>query len=679
MTSRLRFSVHSAIRTAVAILVCAQLLPAQPRVRTLNAQSQQQWAAVLAMHDARSVHDTVVLDAALASTVAPLRATAARVIGLNRVVSRYALLRSRILFDTDSAVASDAAFALGLARDSASCEALKRALLRSATGVAAAWALGELGSQCSEFAPLLSALTQPDVRAALVRTAGLWKVFPDTSVGLAFTRATSTNERWSALYAFARARRSYGGQFALAASHDRDASIRELAARLFATTFQPEPLNPSVAATLTRLMHDSAAHVRIAAIRSLATFRTVSREPIVARWPSERDKNVRVTLATALGQVATANDTIWATWWRSDTTHIVRRSLIASAWQAGAIAELEAASSDSLATHSDFRLRIAMLNGAGSRAEPRDYRAITKMLRDADHRVRAAAVGALVDSREKFRDSLDWRAMALTALGDDDVGVRQNALAAFVKSAAARDIPLALDAYRRAERDSTADAQETALAVIVSAWRQDSVAFSDSLRTQLSALPAPNELLLQMTARVVTPLAHWQRSATPSSASSVDYARIVREIVAPALAGKPSFLLVETSRGPIRIMLDGVQTPMTVNHLSALAKRGYFGGMRFHRVVPAFVAQGGDPRGDGSGGPGSTIRDELNRTPYRRGAVGMALSGPDTGGSQFFFTLAQQPHLDGRYTVFARVVAGFAAMDALVQGDDLRTIKVVVR
>jgi cyclophilin family peptidyl-prolyl cis-trans isomerase len=113
---------------------------------------------------------------------------------------------------------------------------------------------------------------------------------------------------------------------------------------------------------------------------------------------------------------------------------------------------------------------------------------------------------------------------------------------------------------------------------------------------------------------------------------------------------------------------------MTAFHLSALARRDYFRGQRFHRVVPAFVVQGGDPRGDGSGGPGVAIRDELNRLRYLRGAVGMALSGPDTGGSQFFLTLAPQPHLDGHYTVFGRVIRGAAVMDAIAQGDALRTI-----
>ena len=90
--------------------------------------------------------------------------------------------------------------------------------------------------------------------------------------------------------------------------------------------------------------------------------------------------------------------------------------------------------------------------------------------------------------------------------------------------------------------------------------------------------------------------------------------------------------------------------------------------------MPNFVIQDGDPRGDGSGGPGTVIRDEINRRRYDRGALGMALSGPDTGGSQFFITHSPQPHLDGGYTVFGHVVTGWDVLDLIVQGDRIRRI-----
>ena len=132
---------------------------------------------------------------------------------------------------------------------------------------------------------------------------------------------------------------------------------------------------------------------------------------------------------------------------------------------------------------------------------------------------------------------------------------------------------------------------------------------------------------------------------------------------------------VETERGALRLELAGREAPLTVLSFLQLAAQGYFDGLAFHRVVPDFVVQSGDPRGDGWGGPGYALRDEINRLRYGRGMVGMALSGPDTGGSQFFITLAPQPHLDGGYTVFGRVVAGEEVLDRIRQGDRILRIR----
>ncbi|MBW8771741.1 MAG: peptidylprolyl isomerase [Gemmatimonadetes bacterium] len=112
----------------------------------------------------------------------------------------------------------------------------------------------------------------------------------------------------------------------------------------------------------------------------------------------------------------------------------------------------------------------------------------------------------------------------------------------------------------------------------------------------------------------------------------------------------------------------------STSSLLRLADRGYFDGIRWHRVVPNFVVQAGDPRGDGNGGPGWSIRDEINRRRYNAWTVGMALSGPDTGGSQWFITLAPEPHLDGNYTVFGRLRAGNTNALKVVQGDQIRRI-----
>lgn len=133
---------------------------------------------------------------------------------------------------------------------------------------------------------------------------------------------------------------------------------------------------------------------------------------------------------------------------------------------------------------------------------------------------------------------------------------------------------------------------------------------------------------------------------------------------------------IETARGEIEIELFIGDAPRTVSNFMRLAREGFYDGLRFHRVVPNFVLQAGDPRGDSSGGPGYTIRCEINEGFYMRGSVGMALDGKDTGGSQFFITLLPQPHLNGRYTLFGHVRDGFEVLDRIEPGDRIRRIRI---
>ncbi|HVF31009.1 MAG TPA: peptidylprolyl isomerase [Pyrinomonadaceae bacterium] len=136
--------------------------------------------------------------------------------------------------------------------------------------------------------------------------------------------------------------------------------------------------------------------------------------------------------------------------------------------------------------------------------------------------------------------------------------------------------------------------------------------------------------------------------------------------------------LITTQKGAFTMDLMPEAAPLTVDNFIKLAQAGYFNGLEVHRVVPNFVMQDGDPRGDGNGGPGWSIRCEMNMVPYERGIVGMALSGKDTGGSQWFVTHSPQPHLDGGYTVFGRVnETGMQVVDNLARGDKILTVKIV--
>lgn len=133
---------------------------------------------------------------------------------------------------------------------------------------------------------------------------------------------------------------------------------------------------------------------------------------------------------------------------------------------------------------------------------------------------------------------------------------------------------------------------------------------------------------------------------------------------------------ITTQRGIIRVELLADDAPVTVRNFTDLAEAGFYDGMRFHRVVPNFVIQAGCPRGDGWGDPGYAIRCEYNPVRYDPYVMGMALSGKDTGGSQWFITQTAQPHLDGRYTVFGRVIDGFDVVDHTLQGDPIMAIRV---
>lgn len=150
--------------------------------------------------------------------------------------------------------------------------------------------------------------------------------------------------------------------------------------------------------------------------------------------------------------------------------------------------------------------------------------------------------------------------------------------------------------------------------------------------------------------------------------TDADYKRALARI------GRSVRAVVTTSNGSFTIELLPDLAPLTVDNFVQLAQRGYFRNVTIHRVVPNFVIQDGDPRGDGNGGPGYQIRCEINQAPYDRATVGMALSGKDTGGSQWFVTHSPQPHLDGGYTVFGRVVAGMDVVDRIVRGDVIQSI-----
>ena len=155
--------------------------------------------------------------------------------------------------------------------------------------------------------------------------------------------------------------------------------------------------------------------------------------------------------------------------------------------------------------------------------------------------------------------------------------------------------------------------------------------------------------------------------------------------ISPALAqttpqgGKKVKAIITMEKGgEIVIEFFPEDAPKTVENFVTLAKKGFYDGLAFHRVEPGFVVQGGDPKGDGTGGPGYKIKAEFNKQPHVRGAVAMARSNdPDSAGSQFYITLAPANFLDGKYTVFGKVTSGMDVVDKIQKGDKMKSVKIV--
>jgi peptidyl-prolyl cis-trans isomerase B (cyclophilin B) len=164
----------------------------------------------------------------------------------------------------------------------------------------------------------------------------------------------------------------------------------------------------------------------------------------------------------------------------------------------------------------------------------------------------------------------------------------------------------------------------------------------------------------------VVPTAAWAQAPKPAET-----------LKGPARVTQTAEIAMEKG-GIIKIEFFPDDAPKTVENFVTLAKKGFYNGLIFHRVIPGFMAQGGDPKGDGTGGPGYTIKDEFNKQKHVRGAVAMArTSAPNSSGSQFYICFEPQPHLDGGYVVFGKVVSGMNIVDNIKKGDKMKSVTIV--
>ena len=316
----------------------------------------------------------------------------------------------------------------------------------------------------------------------------------------------------------------------------------------------------------------------------------------------------------------------------------------------------------------EWRVRAALATSLGTLAPEVAVPRLTLMLDDPDVRVIPAVLESLV--KLGAGNVVD---VLLRHLKADDAIVRTAAASSLGELRPPGGEQALADAYRSGLRDSSYAARAAALAALT---KYGVPAAVPVLRTAL----ADKDWAVRVRAALLL------KQLDPASASDVE--RQIRP--APTMRPADGYQLtrlvsppystqayIDTDRGTIQIELAMIEAPLTVENFVTLARSGFFNGRTFHRVVPDFVIQSGDPRGDGEGGPGYTIRDEMNERLYLRGAVGMALDPwPDTGGSQFFVVHSPQPHLDAKYTLFGRVVSGMEIVDRIEQGDLIRRVRV---
>jgi cyclophilin family peptidyl-prolyl cis-trans isomerase/HEAT repeat protein len=695
--------VHTSVTRCAALVVAlvaagtvsAQSVsaPAAPAARApvLSDSEVLHYAAILGMVDATQP-DSVSLGRAMSSKSLPLRLEAVRAAGQMDVETLTPKLR-HLLRDRDTTVAAAAAFSLGLMRDSESVDDLAD-LLPAPHGhggksplvaTEAAWALAELGDGGRE--PLMEVLKEGVASPGVLYAAANLQPVPVAAI-ITYFWPKDPDVMRAAVYAVTRARNPAAVRTLLNVTQAADPITRSWVARGLARSAAGDSLAAPAMRALTTLVKDSAAAVRIEALGSLGSYGAQARD-LVLQGTRDSMAPVRLAAAEVLATQVGAPDALWTQAFNADTSLAYQAVVAGAALQNGVVLPvLDPANADRWAVRRDWRYRAAAAQAAAGLPLVRVLELALGAASDSDGRVRAAAVEAIVGAIDSIPPDGRGRGVVPERLSnqwsqDPDPGVRAAWLDAMVRlGPRVRDLPVVMDSYRYAVaiNDSTIDARMTAVRFIVEAWQRDSEKFSVPMRVAVTSLPKPSDPVLLDGVREVSIFSAWHPNAPRHAPHPFPwYEEIVRDVVMPSLAGTPPRVALATDRGSMTIELYGADAPLTAANFLRLMRSGYYGGTMFHRVVPGFVVQDGDHRGDGNGGPGYTIRDELNRRRYDRGAVGMALSGPGTGGSQYFVTITPQPHLDGRYTVFGHVIRGEDALDRLVPGDRITAMSLVAQ
>lgn len=672
----------------VATWSCASKPP--PPVVPPPPTLEQKIAAALHLENRRTLADATLtplgvgdLRALLTDGEGRVRRRAALALGRTGMVDAVGPLSTALAEEKEPEVRAMAAFALGLIGDGAAASALLPALGDPDPRVQgrAAEALGLIGhgAAAGPIAGMAAAHVAAGALAGVASDDQTYPLAPEVEavrLGVyALARLSALEELravviggdglpvsdwWPLAYAVQRIAKPAAAPTLRTWLTRGGATTRAFAARGLGTLKDAESR-----VGLEALVKDDgqALGVRVQALRALAAIGDRRSAPVLVPLVHEAPQRVlRLEAVAALGAVA------------DPAAAEVLLDYLEDGWaplRAASQAALAKADPDTFMTvlsgldvDRDWSVRAALATTLSRLGRDVAALRLGQLAADDDAKVRAAALTALVTLEVPGVD-----ARLLAALGQADPGLRLAAARGLARVKPATATAALVRAYEASAADTTYVARAAMLAALAAI---DPGAAAPLLRGALAdrdwairvrAAELLREVDAASTSGPVRP------APAPLDAALDDTAAMIAPPFSPQA-------YVQTTRGEIRIELAVLDAPRTVANFVALAGRGYFDGLAWHRVVPDFVVQGGDPRGDGEGGPGYTIRDELSQRPYLRGVVGMALDWADTGGSQFFITLSPQPHLDARYTVFGHVVAGMDVIDRLEPWDRIDSVRV---